>query len=525
MEKLYNNIVLGDNFPPKYDISVLENQLPVPYLENPPEIINISLGRQLFVDDFLIEETTLSPEYHSAKKMEGNPVFFPQSPWEKGDDILPCAAPKSGGVWYDEKENKFKMWYEAGWLNQMAYAESDDGINWTRPDLDVEPGTNKILTYNKIEDTMAEALVPDKNYFRPDSTTVIIDDDGDKSQRYKMFMRGPGGDAPGLLMTSADGIHWENQTFTTPKGDRSTIFYNPFRKKWVHSIRDSWNWETIGRTRNYSENSNFLESADFAETQVPWLCGDSKDKPHPGIRMKPQVYNVDAVAYESIMLGMFQVHYGPENAYSEACGKPKITELIPMYSRDGFHFSRPCRESIIKSGFSERNYNAWDLGYIQSVGGICVIHGDELWIYYTGVGGNKDLITNTWWSNGMYSGGSLGIATLRRDGFVSMNTSNSGTLTTRKLEFFDKKYMFANFEGTLFAEIIADDGISAKSVEITADSTCKMLDFGDFDLSGLSGKPFRIKFTLTNGKLYSFWFSNDKTGESGGYKAAGEAKI
>ena len=153
MEKLYNNIVLGDKFPPKYDISVLENQLPVPYLENPPEVINISLGRQLFVDDFLIEETTLSPEYHSAKKMEGNPVFFPQTPWEKGDDILPCAAPKSGGVWYDGKENKFKMWYEAGWLNQMAYAESDDGINWTRPDLDVEPGTNKILVYKKITAT------------------------------------------------------------------------------------------------------------------------------------------------------------------------------------------------------------------------------------------------------------------------------------------------------------------------------------------------------------------------------------
>ena len=83
MEKLYNNIVLGDNFPPKYDISVLENQLPVPYLENPPEVINISLGRQLFVDDFLIEETTLSPEYHSAKKMDCNPVFFPQAPWKQ----------------------------------------------------------------------------------------------------------------------------------------------------------------------------------------------------------------------------------------------------------------------------------------------------------------------------------------------------------------------------------------------------------------------------------------------------------
>ena len=67
MEKLYNNVVLSED----YGVSDPQN---VPYLKNPPEVIDISVGRQLFVDDFLIEETELKPEYHKAKKYEGERI-------------------------------------------------------------------------------------------------------------------------------------------------------------------------------------------------------------------------------------------------------------------------------------------------------------------------------------------------------------------------------------------------------------------------------------------------------------------
>ena len=53
----------------------------IEYLENPPEIIDISVGRQLFVDDFLIENTDLTFEYHKAKKYENNPIFKAEMPW------------------------------------------------------------------------------------------------------------------------------------------------------------------------------------------------------------------------------------------------------------------------------------------------------------------------------------------------------------------------------------------------------------------------------------------------------------
>ena len=37
-----------------------------PYLVSPPAVIPIDVGRQLFVDDFLIEQTTLTRVFRST---------------------------------------------------------------------------------------------------------------------------------------------------------------------------------------------------------------------------------------------------------------------------------------------------------------------------------------------------------------------------------------------------------------------------------------------------------------------------
>ena len=142
-----------------------------------------------------------------------------ETPWEIAQS--PVACPKSGGVFYDEKEHIFKMWYEAGWLHQMAYATSKDGIHWDRPTLDIEPGTNQILTFDGYELTKMSG---DVTYLRPDSTTVWIDDDGPADERYKLFLRNPGGEYPGIAAVSDDGIHFRDFRFTSPMYDRSTMF-------------------------------------------------------------------------------------------------------------------------------------------------------------------------------------------------------------------------------------------------------------------------------------------------------------
>jgi predicted neuraminidase len=63
-EKLYNGIELPDVWPPRFRDPAPDEPMPVPYLRKPPpKVIPIDVGRQLFVDDFLIErplETRLS---------------------------------------------------------------------------------------------------------------------------------------------------------------------------------------------------------------------------------------------------------------------------------------------------------------------------------------------------------------------------------------------------------------------------------------------------------------------------------
>ncbi|MHC4238133.1 MAG: hypothetical protein ACYSSM_07850 [Planctomycetota bacterium] len=62
-EILYNGIELPEQWPPKYD-KITRDPMPVPYLDNVPDVIPIDVGRQLFVDDFLVEESTLSRTFH-----------------------------------------------------------------------------------------------------------------------------------------------------------------------------------------------------------------------------------------------------------------------------------------------------------------------------------------------------------------------------------------------------------------------------------------------------------------------------
>lgn len=495
MEKLYNNIILEDGFNEKPS-----DANDVPYLKDPPEVINVSVGRQLFVDDFLIERTELFQVYHKAKKFEGNPILYPETKWEIAES--PVACPKSGGVWYDEEEHIFKMWYEAGWLTNMCYATSKDGIHWERPDFG--DGTNLILKYDGYD---KERLCGEVTYLRPDSTTVFIDYNAPKKEKYKLFLRNPGGIYGGIVATGGDGINFENFRFTTELFDRSTVFYNPFRKKWVYSIRRGWPI----RVRHYRECEDLLCGAEWSDGEGRlWMQCDSLDRPIPYIGYEPQLYNVDCVGYESIMLGMFQIMYGPENNVCEKSGVPKITELIPMYSRDGYHFSRPCRDSIINASIHR---GAWDRGYVQSVGGVTVINGDELFIYYIGFGGDENRAGELWFTNGMYRNGATGVAKLRRDGFVSMN--GKGGLLTRRMEFFGKVSMHINFKGNVKVTLLDSDGAELASAAVSGDSTNMRL----FDVSEYNGRTVRARFDV-DGELYSFGFA-DENGDFGGAHAAG----
>jgi hypothetical protein len=307
------------------------------------------------------------------------------------------------------------------------------------------------------------------------------------------------------------------------------MFYNPFRKKWVYSIRSDGKLRSgHGRARYYREHDDFLEGAEWnVEDVVFWTGADRLDPPDPEIGENAQLYNLSAVAYESIMLGIHEIHLGPPNNICQKQGIPKITELKLSFSRDGFHWHRPDREVFIPA---TRKPGSWERGYVQPAGGICTVVGDQLWFYYIGFQGDPDNLNPDGMKSGMYSNGSTGIAVLRRDGFASLCTDKNGVITTRPV-IFSGRFLFVNCDcpdGELKAEILDHRnsviaGFSSDNcIPVTADSTCQMITWeGSKDLSALAGREVRFRFQITKGHLYSFWVSPSQSGASYGYVAGG----
>ncbi len=143
---LSNGVEISDQWPPVRNKDSERKEMPVPYLENQQELIPINVGRQLFVDDFLIKSTNLVSVNHNPVYSNKNPVLEPDKEWEATSDGHKYTAPFSDGIWFDEKDQKFKMWYLAGAKGigvpgessrqfHTCYAESYDGISWIKPAL------------------------------------------------------------------------------------------------------------------------------------------------------------------------------------------------------------------------------------------------------------------------------------------------------------------------------------------------------------------------------------------------------
>jgi hypothetical protein len=503
--------------------------------ENP---LRLRAGRQIFVDDYLIAHTSLRRTFHYPKVHDASPVLKPETPLEMNDGYCPVACPFQDGVFYDPKDRLYKVWYHAGWFDGTAYAYSEDGLSWTRPNLDIEPGTNRVLPRNEGERDGAGAWL--------DLQTT------NPAERYKMFVyyrqfdrrRETGASvAPsanraalgrqvssgGSIYTSSDGVHWTHRGPTGPCGDNTNFHYDPFRKRWFYSVRvQGENGELLGgsavRKRAYRECVDFVQGAQWAQDDlVLFAAADDEDLPDPVVGDKAQLYNVDAIGYESLMLGVFTIHRGPANNVGLRTGIPKITDLTLAYSRDGLHWQRPDRSAFLACS---RQPDTWNRGYLHSNSAVCVIAGDELRFYFSAFSGQSPRL-----GGHMYAGGAMGLATLRRDGFASMDAAaEPGSLTTPLLDL-DGRYLFVNANargGELTAEILGPDGkvlpgLAKNNCQpIRGDRTCQRVSWkGASDLGRLRGQPVSLRFHAVNAALYAFWVGPDESGASHGYVAAG----
>jgi hypothetical protein len=110
-----------------------------------------------------------------------------------------------------------------------------------------------------------------------------------------------------------------------------------------------------------------------------------------------------------------------------------------------------------------------------------------------------------------------------------MRRGERGVLTTRPVRFSGSHlFVNANLEGgELRAEILDRSGrviapfTREACAPVTGNGTRLAVQWPKASLGELSSQDVRVRFSLTRGRLYSFWISPTASGRSRGYVAAG----
>ena len=469
-------------------------------------------GRQLFFDDFVIEQSSLTRTFHRATPYKSNPVLRPETEIEMNNGVCPVSCPFGGGVFYDATDSMFKMWYMTGWFDSIGYAVSHDGIHWERKGLVKGiPG-------------------PEKGWFR-DGCSVWLDNNKKNGERYTLFVyvRKKNSNKSwnfsweeknqwehGKVFISTDGINWRHKCDVYGGGDNTSFFYDYKTQKWIFSYRS---FKGMVRTRGFYSTENLENDIDLSLGEIYWQQASQYDEADPELNYAPQLYKLDAVAYESGYIGAYGIFLGPPNEICEMQKRPKIIDLKWAFSRNGKDFVRSSYTPFLSS--SRKDLES-DFGYLHIAGGIFCVVKDKLYIYYGAFSGQSPSL-----GRGMYSGGATHLAIMRRDGFVSLGTDKNGFLLTKP--FFPKSYVFINADasnGNITAEVTdlngnVLEGYDKKNcIPFSEDSTSAKISW--HVAGGLpNNETIRIKFYLSNSHIYSFWFTDSIDGASMGHIAAG----
>ncbi|OGV71040.1 MAG: hypothetical protein A3K19_03055 [Lentisphaerae bacterium RIFOXYB12_FULL_65_16] len=364
----------------------------------------VSLGtqRELFVDEFLIGKMTDARlVLHAPTPREV--VIVHDAPWE-GNTCCYHTVFRDGDV--------YRMYYRGSHSPDTAssksipahpeytcYAESPDGIHWTRPELgQVEFNGSRQNNILAVDTTHNFAPFRDAN---PNATP---------DARYKAI-----GGGPLFAFKSPDGLHW------------SKLVDKPVITKGAFDSQNLAFWDVI-RGRYVDFHRHFkagvrdvmtCTSPDFVTwTEPVWL-------EYPGVSPE-HLYTNQIVAYQRaphIFMG-FPKRFMPDR---QVAGNrmPGLSDGVFMTSRDGVSFKR-WPEAFIRPGpnrerwFNRNNMTAW--GIVETATDIpgCPT---ELSLYST---------------EAYYESEAVRVRrfTLRLDGFVSVQAPMSGgEMVTKPLVF------------------------------------------------------------------------------------------
>ncbi len=478
----------------------------------------IVLGKevQLFADDFLIDRMDhVARGLHYPGRASENPVMKPDQPWE-GTVIL-----QPGTVLFDEEEQIFKMWYNTLPVKDkpdieefICYAVSKDGIHWTKPSLGIV----------EFHGSRANNILLRWCYW---NISVLKDtQEPDAAKRYKMAYwnwhdRARG--ASGIwVAVSPDGVHWkvDPRSPVVPSrasGDTFEIMQDQVsRQFWLYHKSPMEPLRKVSR----------LISEDF----IHWRNDELILEPDEGDQPDTEFYGLSSFPYGSQYLGYLWVFH----TYAQQIDVQLVS------SRNGRVWDRAAhRRVFFPLGFVRVDYDndAFDSEMIMSITPP-VLKDGVLWMYYTGYANKHNAREGILNPGGLGTSyiGQIGLARLRQDGFCSLDATSEGWVLTHPLRFegstlhvnaslfalnkprqpFNPVWsgLFENVpdgKGQLRVEVLDEKakvipGYAASDcVPLTGDSPAHQISWkGNQDLSALRGRTVRLRFILSNGRLYSF---------------------
>lgn len=431
---------------------------------------------QLFIDDHHIlyrsgtRRVFCPPSPHSSE-----PLVAPTEPWE--------TALAWNSIYRNPATGRYQLWYQSYIGDDLqdrrygcvvCYAESDDGIHFTKPELD-------LFSFGEHERTNIVLLGSGGHSFRY-GCSVLVDDAAPAAQRYRMayfdWTETDGGQMPGLCIAfSPDGIVWTkhlqaplsvisygalggdlplstdlDRPWAVPlsMSDGTDVFFDPTRnayvwygKMWIDGPEGHMAWKhAMGRT----------ESADFIHWSTPELvlAPDDEDPPHVEFHTTPVFW------HEGVYICLNQI-------LDRAVGGGVI-DVELMLSRDGRHWQRPFRDQF----FLPRGEPGSFTGGSTFTNSTPVLLDDEIRFYYGGYSAGATSSDNERHVSG------IGMARLRRDRFAGIAplastdlptqrrpVADIGQVTLKKLSMTGIRGLTLNADasdGTIRAEFLDDTG-------------------------------------------------------------------
>jgi hypothetical protein len=449
-------------------------------------VVDIGSRVEMFVDEWLIEQRNrVEMKMHPPIRREV--VLSFDQLWE-GRASSFCTI--------IQEEDKIRLYYRGNASNRKSddveqvtcYAESTDGIHFTRPELGIYEFQGSKRNNIVWQGIASHNFAP----FRDESPHALPE------ERYKAVGgvatagTGPTGNLYGLV--SADGIHWRLKqeqpimregwfdTHNTVLWDPQAALYRCFSRCW-NSSREEKKFRGIETSTstdfvNWSERQPIsfhdLEPLQHYYTNSIILCPEAEHMylAFP-MRLVPQRKKVDEHPYNG------------------------ISDTVMLTSRDGTGWDRTHLEAWCRAGMDRRNWT--DRTGVLARG--CAQLGDEEFSFYIQ-------------EHYRHDSHRLRRLSVRKHGFGSVHAGyESGEFVTRPI-LFSGQTLVVNYStsaiGSLRVELQDEHGRTLEGFAfedmdpLYGDEVCGLVQWKDgADPGRLNGQPIRMRFQLRDADLYS----------------------